>query len=241
MASEPDIAAAAALLAEPARASIIAELSDGTARPAGELARGARLAPSTVSAHLARLLDARVLDVEQHGRHRYYRLADPTVIRIVESLATIAPAKPVRSLREASAAATLTHGRTCYDHLAGRLGVWLTDALVERGTLVVRPGAYDVTEEGAAWLEGLNVPVSELRRGQRSFARACLDWSERRHHVAGALGRGLLDRLFELSWIERVSSGRAVRLTPEGRAGLTCLLGDPPGGLGSGAATAPAG
>jgi DNA-binding transcriptional ArsR family regulator len=228
VAHEPDIAAAAALLAEPARASIITLLSEGTARPAGELARGARLAASTVSGHLSRLLGARVLDVEQHGRHRYYRLADPTVVRIVESLATIAPAKPVRSLGAASGAASLTYARTCYDHLAGRFGVWLTDALVERGTLVPGRGGYDVSEEGVIWLEDLGVPVSQLRASRRSFARECLDWSERRHHVAGALGRGLAERLFALSWIERVSGSRAVRLTSEGRARLAGLLGDPP-------------
>ncbi len=203
-------------------------LSDRTARPAGELARGARLAPSTISTHLGRLLDAGVLDVEQHGRHRYYRLADPGIIRIVESLATIAPPKPIRSLGGASTATSLNFARTCYDHLAGRLGVWVTDELVARGMLVDGTTGLDVSDAGAAWLEDLGVSVSEARAQPRIFARRCLDWSERRHHVAGALGSGLLARLLDLAWIEHVDGSRAVRVTAAGREGFKRSLGTPP-------------
>jgi len=158
------------------------------------------------------LVDGGLLSVERHGRHRYYRLADPAVAEALEALAVIAPVRPPRSLRAANRAAGIHVARTCYDHLAGALGVALLDALVSGRILVRLDGAVDLTPQGARQL----------------FARLCLDWTERKYHLAGGLGAALTTRLFQLGWIERSGSGRAVRVTEAGRAGFERELGFQP-------------
>ncbi len=219
-AADADIAAVAALLADPTRAGFLVALSDGRALPAGELARRGRVAPSTATAHLTKLAGHGLLAVEVQGRHRYYRLANPALVRALEALAVVAPTAPVRSLRAAEEATALRAARTCYDHLAGALGVALTQALVERGALDAAGDGYAVTPGGAALLEGLGVDLDAARSRRRLFAPRCLDWSERRPHVAGALGAALAGRLSELGWIARAPTSRAVRVTEQGRDGL---------------------
>jgi DNA-binding transcriptional ArsR family regulator len=203
MAGDVDIARVAAVLADRGRARMLLALGDGRALPASVLAGEAGVAASTASAHLARLTDAGLLRVERHGRHRYFRLAGPGVAELLEALAGQAPPAPVRSLREGTRAEALRAARTCYDHLAGRLGVELMAALVDRGALEggdgrFHPGAggadrlagpgrdvdYRLTGAGADLLAGLGVEVAG--NGRRPLVRYCVDWSEQRHHLAGA-------------------------------------------------------
>jgi DNA-binding transcriptional ArsR family regulator len=220
---DADVAAPAALIGDQTRAAFLLALSEKDALPASELARRAGVSNSTASIQLGKLVVAELLNVERHGRHRYYRLADPAVADALEALAVIAPRRPVRSLREADRASGIQVARTCYDHLAGTLGVELAEGLVRSGILLRRGSDVDLLPAGVERLEAFGVDVAGARRSRRRFARLCLDWSERRYHLAGALGAALTSRLFELGWIERTGAGRAVRLTKKGREGLRAL------------------
>jgi DNA-binding transcriptional ArsR family regulator len=222
---EADVAAAAALIADPARARMLLALSDGRALPAGELARLGKVAPSTASAHLAKLVGAGFLSVEQCRRHRYYRLASPELMRALEALAVVAPRAPARSLREYDTANAIRYARTCYDHLAGAVAVLVTDAYVARGILGEVDDGYEVTVDGAAWLADLGLNPDGIQRRRRQFAPACLDWSERRHHIAGSLGAALTHRYLDLGWVARTPASRAVTVTAIGRQGLQERLG----------------
>ncbi len=219
IAGDADIAVVAALLADPTRADFLLTLSDGRALPAGELARTAGVAPSTASAHLARLVESGFVAVEPWGKHRYYRISSPALIAALEALAVIAPTKPVRSLHQSDRAAALHFARTCYDHLGGYLGVALTQALVEREILIELETGYSVTEGGARRLGEFGVDLGRVGR-QLSYSPYHIDWSERYRHIAGPLAKALTVRLFELNWLERVQLSRAVRLTAIGRDGL---------------------
>lgn len=243
MDGDADIAVVAALMGEPARAAVLMALLDGRALAASTLAAEAEVAPSTLSEHLARLVGGGLITVEPSGRHRYFRLAGPEVATALEALARLAPARPVRSLRQGTHAEAIRRARTCYDHLAGRLGVAICDALVTTGTLRVEPepdahpdsvlGAgracrYLLTEPGHERLEVFGVCVDQA--GRRPLTRYCLDWSEQRPHLGGALGKALADRLVDLGWIVRAER-RVVRVTPSGRVGLVDELGVDPTAL----------
>jgi DNA-binding transcriptional ArsR family regulator len=225
MRGDADIAGAAALLAEPARVAFVSALMEDGPLPATALAARGRIAPSTASEHLARLVAGGFLSSEKRGRHRYYRLADPAVAAAVEALAVVAPQPPVRSLREATRSELLRHARTCYDHLAGRVGVALARSLEQDGTLVRRDGDYELGPEAERRLATIGIELQALRNGRRPLVRGCLDWSERELHVAGALGAAVASRLFELGWIKRRDGNRSVEVTAEGRAGLSFELG----------------
>jgi DNA-binding transcriptional ArsR family regulator len=237
-----DIAAVAEVIADRSRCRMLMALADGRALPAGRLATEAGIAASTTSAHLGRLVDAGMLVVEPHGRHRYYRLAGPDVGELIESIARVAPPMTVRSLREGTAAEALRRARTCYDHLAGRLGVALMEALLSEGILeggdgtfdsarsdrdrLSAPGwdiAYVVSDTGRARLASMGVDCSDA--GRRPLVRYCVDWSEQRHHLAGALGARLLRRFEELQWVERRTGTRALTVTEAGARGLGPTLG----------------
>jgi DNA-binding transcriptional ArsR family regulator len=220
MVGDVDLAGVAALVADESRARMLDALLDGRALPATQLAAAARTSRPNASMHLTKLVAAGLLEVEQQGRHRYFRLASPRVATALEALAEIAPARPPRSLRDATIGERLSRARSCYDHLAGRLGVALTEALVAEGSLVNGDDGYAVTTDGARRFASFGISVDELRRKRRAFARRCLDWSERRQHVGGALGAALLDRLLELEWVERRAQTRALEVTPAGTAGL---------------------
>jgi DNA-binding transcriptional ArsR family regulator len=222
---EVDVAAVAAVLANRARMSMLELLLDGAAHPAGELARQAGVAVSTASGHLSALAQAGLVDVQRNGRQRQYRLSGSEVASALEALAAVAPRRPVTSLRAASAAARLRAGRTCYDHIAGRLGLIVTDGLVARGALIAEEEAFTLTASGARLIESIGVDVTGARGQKRGFALACLDWSERRFHLAGALGSATCARLFDLRWIRRSGRGRAIALTDQGSEGLRTLLG----------------
>jgi DNA-binding transcriptional ArsR family regulator len=215
MRGEADVAAAASLLAEPARASLVIALTEQEALPASALAARAGIAPSTASEHLRRLVDGGLLLVRSNGRRRYFRLADPAVADAIEALAVIAPQPPVRSLREATKSELIREARTCYDHLAGRLGVALAAALEEQAVVVRKNGGYELGRRAEAQCEELGIDLAELQAQRRPVVRGCLDWSERELHVAGAFGAALATRLFELGWIRRREGNRSVEVTDE--------------------------
>jgi DNA-binding transcriptional ArsR family regulator len=196
------------------RATFLIALSQGQSLPASELARRARVTPSTASIQLAKLVEGGLLTVERNGRHRYYGLTDPNVAAAIESLAVIAPSRPASSLKQARVGSELQAARTCYDHLAGALGVALIDALQRQRLLTAE---LEPTKRGATRFAELGIDVGELAGRRRPFAKRCLDWTERRRHLAGSLGAALAARCFELGWIERLPSSRAVRVTKEGR------------------------
>jgi len=215
MSGDADIAAIGAVLAEPARAKILLALGDGRSLAASMLASEAGVAASTASHHLARLVEAGLVVVEPRGRHRRYALAGPAVGELIEAVARVAPVQPVTSLRQGTRAYAVRYARRCYDHLAGRLGVAVADAIVE-----LRGDTFVVTRRGAQRLAALGVDAAAADR-----ARPCLDWTEDRHHVAGALGRDLLSRLVALDWVIRDEKTRALRVTAAGRDGLPELFG----------------
>ncbi|MFE2750822.1 ArsR/SmtB family transcription factor [Actinosynnema sp. NPDC059335] len=225
------LASLAALLADRSRARFLLALMDGRAWTSGELADAADVAPSTASEHLTRLVQGGLLVERRQGRHRYVQLAGPRQARLLEDLlAYLGPADPPRrTLRASAADQALRRGRTCYDHLAGRLGVAITDAMTARGLLT---DDLSVTDDGLAWL------TDELAFGppttRRPLARACLDWTERRSHLAGAAGAHVCAHLHERGWVRRIGTGRAVRLTPTGETALRDLLGIPTGSTLSG-------
>jgi DNA-binding transcriptional ArsR family regulator len=286
IARDVDIVPAAALIAEPTRAAMITALLDDRPLAAGELARLAGVSPATASAHLARLLNGGLVTMIKQGRHRYYHLAGPEVAAAMEALAHLGNGTPVqvRSLRESQDAAALAEARTCYDHLAGRAGVALLEALLARRILrpatgggepaacgpnggahqenggpaasgpagnghvengapdgaregyegrharaapqaPIRPEAFVVTADGMATLTSFGLNIGALERTRRRFAGACLDWTERKPHLNGALGAAMTARLLGLGWIERGSRRRAVRVTPAGREGLAATFG----------------
>jgi DNA-binding transcriptional ArsR family regulator len=242
-----DIAPVAALFADRTRARMVSALSDGRSLPASVLAQESGVSAATASSHLGRLVAGGVLTVERSGRHRYYRLAGPEIAAAVESLAVIAPQPPVTSLRESTRAAALRRARTCYDHLAGRWGVALLTSLIDNGALTRGDGRTDAERRAADRLAApvsthpyqlgpsadhvfgrLGVDLAGLRArpaSARPLLRFCVDWSEQRHHLAGALGAALLTRAEDAGWVARRPAGRAVDVTDLGRRALQDALG----------------
>jgi DNA-binding transcriptional ArsR family regulator len=241
-----DVAPVAALFADPTRARIVAALSDGRALPASVLAAEAGVAASTASEHLTRLVAGGLLSAERSGRHRYFRIANEQVAQALEALSALAPQPPVRSLRESTRAAAMRRARTCYDHLAGQLGVAVTEALVARralertdGRAGIERGAgdrlsapvavhpYRLGPDATAIFGALGVPEIMLvqRRGARPLLRFCVDWSEQRHHLGGALGAAVLQSAQRHGWVRRNEGRRALDVTDAGRAAFADILG----------------
>lgn len=210
------LARTAALVGDPARANMLAALLDGRALTASELAGCAGIAPATASGHLAKLVDGRLLGRAHQGRHRYFRLAGPEVARMLEGILVLADGPPQRPSPRIGA--EMREARTCYDHLAGRLAVALADALIARGAIRLSEEGGAVTPAGAALFARFGTAMPA--RGRRPFCRPCLDWSERRPHLAGTLGAALCARCAELGWIDRIRDSRAVRVTDAGRRGF---------------------
>ncbi|HEX4215672.1 MAG TPA: metalloregulator ArsR/SmtB family transcription factor [Candidatus Dormibacteraeota bacterium] len=237
---DANVAAVGKLLADEGRCRMLLALGDGRALPASQLAREARVAPSTASEHLSRLREGGMVEVERHGRHRYYRLSGREVMELLEGAARLAPPGRVRGLREAMRAEALRDARTCYDHLAGRLGVEVLNALLHRGVLEGHDGSflsgadrlslpgnavdYRLGPNAGRVLEDLGLDLSRLG-GRRPLLRYCVDWSEQRHHLAGALGAAIAETLFARRWLERSPAPRVVRVTDLGLRGLREHLG----------------
>jgi DNA-binding transcriptional ArsR family regulator len=221
----PNVKETAQLMGDPSRLAMLMSLLGGKALPASDLAHAARISPQTASSHLGKLVDGGLLFHESYGRHKYFRLANQEVAHALESLLAISPSKPVRSLRESNELNHLRHARTCYDHLAGKIGVALTDRLVDMRLLEESGKDYVLSPEGKEKLRNWGVEVDTSPKKRRHYARQCLDWSERRYHLAGNLGAEITKRLFELKWIERLPNGRAIRVTNEGIQGLSSEFG----------------
>ena len=220
MNTTPDLAAIAALIGDPSRAAMLSALLGGYALPAGELARHARISPQTASAHLARLVAAGMLSVTPSGRRRYYSLSGKDVALALEALALIAPARRARTLGQSLEAEALCRARTCYDHLAGALGVAFTQGLIDQGLIERHQDTFAVTTSGAEWLARRGVDCADLIRSRRLFAPVCIDWSERKPHIAGALGAALARYMFQSKFIMHSDKTRAVRITETGYAML---------------------
>jgi DNA-binding transcriptional ArsR family regulator len=221
MAAAANLVEVAALVGDTARATMLAALMGGQALTASELAACARISKSTASGHLGKLVGARLLAVTQRRRNRYYRIASPLVARMLESIKAVAAIEtPPRHQPRSAQDDALRFARTCYDHLAGRLGVAVADALVAKKFVVLGDEGGEVTKAGARFLGQFGATLDAKAAGKRIFCRACLDWSERRYHVAGFVGSEIWRRCLELGWLTRQRDSRAVRLTPAGRRGL---------------------
>lgn len=216
------IATTAALIADPSRVAMLASLLDGRAFAAGELAREASVSAQSASMHLAQLLEGGLVKVAQEGRHRYYRIASPEVAHAIEALGAISTPGRRKTIGQGTA---ISYARTCYDHLAGEFAVRLTGAFLSKGMLVLRgEREYDLTPSGEELLTRWQIDIDMLRKMRRSFARRCLDWTERRDHLAGALGAAICQKFLEHHWIKHHPNSRAVRVTSAGRQHLEPLL-----------------
>lgn len=211
----PSIAGIAALIGDPARANILTALMDGRALTVSELAEAAGVTLQTASGHVSKLTDAGMLLAEKQGRHRYLRLSGNDVAQVLEQLMGLAQRAGATRIRTGPNDAALRQARVCYDHLAGEAGVTLFRALAAKG-LIVDGQAVALTSAGRAWFEGFGIPVAALEQARRPICLHCLDWSERRHHLAGALGSALLDELLRRDWLRR-GQGRALQFTTAGR------------------------
>ncbi|TEA45667.1 transcriptional regulator [Bacillus sp. BH2] len=220
MSINPNVAEVAFLLGEKSRAAILISLMDGRLHTASELAYMAAIKPQTASFHLSKLIESNLVNVDKQGRHRYYQLANEEVARILESFLAISPPPEVRSLKQSSQVKLLREARTCYDHLAGKLGVGLTESMLNTGYLEKEERNFVVTPKGEQFFTDFGIDLGQLKRKRRSFSHACIDWSERHHHLAGALGNELMKRFLDLSWIVQVPSVRAVKVTDKGKVGF---------------------
>jgi DNA-binding transcriptional ArsR family regulator len=224
MVAAANLVEVAALVGDTARATILAALMGGQALTGSELAYLARVSRPTASEHLVKLVEARLVSVTRQGRYRYYRIASPLVARMLESIIAVAAIEvPSRYQPRSVQDDALRFARTCYDHMAGQVGVAITDALIANGHLVLSEDGGEVTAAGARFLAEFGADLSA--RGRRIFCRPCLDWSERRYHVAGLVGAAIWRRCLELGWLMRQRDTRALRLTAAGQAGLRDTFG----------------
>lgn len=223
--SNLNLSEAAATIAEPSRAAILMILLDGKQHPASELAYMARITPQTASFHLSKLLSLGLIVMEKHGRHRYFKL-HANAAAFVEQLLLIAPPSQVKSFREASQAKSLKSARTCYDHFAGEFGVALTDSLLAHKIITETDtnSEFQLTSLGGQFFAELGIDLEMVSKQKRAFARKCLDWSERKYHLAGALGHSLVVQFHEMKWTETVKGSRAIKVTELGKQELFALL-----------------
>ena len=220
----PSIVRIAALIGDHARADVLTALMADRALTATELAAIAGVTKQTISAHLAKLLGAGLLSVEHQGRHRYFRLADHDVAQLLESLMGVAFRTGAVRLRSSPREPALRKARVCYDHLAGEFGVLAFEALLARRVFKSEANGLTLTNAGAAWFAELGIDAAAAASKRRAFCRPCLDWGERRHHLGGALGTALLERLFALGWARRAKDSRIVSFTPKGELAFRALF-----------------
>jgi DNA-binding transcriptional ArsR family regulator len=221
----PDIARVAALFGDPARANMLVALGDGRALTASELAAEAGVTKQTASSHLARLTNGGFIVVEPQGRHRYYRVTDEEVAHAIESLMGLAHAKGGRRTRTGPRDPALRHARSCYSHLAGELGVVMFNSLARRRWIELADDGVGVTASGRRAFTEFGIDLPALEALHRLLCRPCLDWSERRHHLAGSLGVALLQRITDLKWAKREKDSRIVRFSPQGERAFLKWLG----------------
>lgn len=237
MVSTAALAETAALIGDLARANMLAALMDGRALTATELAHVAGISPQTASGHLAKLTGAGLLTREKQGRHHYHRLATPAVASMLEHLMSVSIERENGAATHGPTVVTgprdkaLRYARTCYDHLAGEIAVAITDSMIDAGHIEMTSEAGALTPKGASLLHELGITIDlatahpTYRKSGRIFCRPCLDWSERRHHIAGTLGAALLQHYLQQGWVRRLDRTRAVAVTPSGRSALKQLFG----------------
>jgi DNA-binding transcriptional ArsR family regulator len=224
MTTNAQLAAVAACAGDPARASMLMTLVDGRAFTAGELSAVAGVTAQTASGHLSRLVDTGLVKVARQGRHRYYRLASPLVGQMLEGILVVAGADAT-SLRFGPNNAAMRFARSCYDHLAGRLGVAIAQSLVDQGYVSLSDEGGEVTAAGRAFFARRRILDAGAGRRGRAFCRPCLDWSERRYHIAGVVGASLLGACLQHGWLTRSAASRTLNVTTAGRKGLRDVLG----------------
>lgn len=213
----PDIALLGAMIGDPARANMLIALMSGKALTATEMASEAGITVQTASSHLSKLEGAGLLQQRKQGRHRYFTLADEDVAEVLESLMGLAARRGLMRARAGPKDPALRHARVCYNHLAGDLGVQLFDSLQQRDLLVGSETDFTLTDAGRAFLDDMGIDVSALERERRPVCKSCLDWSERRTHMAGALGTAMLNRFMELGWADRVPKSRVISFSAKGQ------------------------
>ena len=228
MEAGPDIALIASLVGDPARANILTALMNGSALTANELAREAGVTQQTASSHLGKLQHGGLIAVEKQGRHRYYRLSGHDVAAVLEGLAGLAARAGHLRVRTGPKDPALRRARVCYDHLAGELAVRMFDRLIASGSLIRDGEAVALSAAGERFMAELGVDVAAIARSRRPLCKSCLDWSERRSHLAGALGAALLTRFQALKWVRRIEGTRIVAFVPEGERRFAALFGDAP-------------
>src|SRR5215468_4089824 len=212
----PNIAAVAALLGDPARANMLTALMHGRALTATELAQEAGVMLSTASGHLGKLQDAGIVDTEKQGRHRYFRLSGSDVASVLEGLMGVAARTGHMRVRTGPRDPELRRARVCYDHLAGDAAVRMYDRLQTAGMIAITADALRLTRAGERFFSDMGIDLDALAHGRRPLCRACLDWSERRHHLAGALGSALLNHIYDRGWARRAPNSRVVTFTKAG-------------------------
>jgi len=210
----------AGLIGDPTRASIMWALLDGKAFTATELAIAAATTPQNISMHLSKLVQADLLSVESQGRHRYYKYARKEVAYVIESMASLLPPVSIKSPADKENNSAIKHCRTCYDHLAGKVGVAVTDSLLKQKILVEKDKQFEVSVKGEKWFAAFDIDADELKQQRRSFLRPCLDWSERRHHMAGSLAAAFLNKMVEQDWFRITKNSRALVVTAKGQKKL---------------------
>lgn len=222
--AEPDIAEIGALIGDPGRATMLLALLDGRDLAASDLALRAGLSPQAATAHLKKLVAAGMLTARDAGRHRFFRLSSAEIGHAIETLATIAAPARIVALDQSTALERMRLARSCYDHLAGRLGVGVTDRLIERGAIARRGADFTLGPRASAVFSALGIDLDEAQAQRRAFARVCTDWTERRPHLAGSLGAALLELFLHKRWVTRNTKDRALHTTPDGARALHAAL-----------------
>ncbi|WP_442596505.1 ArsR/SmtB family transcription factor [Neobacillus sp. D3-1R] len=211
------VANTALLIGDPSRAAILTVLLDGRFHTASELSMLIGVKPQTTSYHLSKLMEQNIIVAEKQGRHRYFGIENQEVAKAMETLLTLSPPAKIKSLRQSREDAAVRYARTCYDHIAGFVGVQIADAFIQKGYL---DREFSLTTKGEKFLEKFSVNLKEIKKKRRSFCHKCLDWSERRHHIAGSLGLAILERFIDLGWVARQPKTRALSVTEKGKMGM---------------------
>jgi DNA-binding transcriptional ArsR family regulator len=223
--AEPNLAKVAALMGDPVRARMLFSLMGGREVTASELAMRAGCSPQAASAHLSKLVEGGLLLSRRVGRQRLFQISSQHVAGAIETLTSIAPQEPIVSLSQQKRLERLRNARSCYDHLAGRLGVSVAESLVERQVLAVKSNSFQFSTNAESFLAEIGIDVAELRERRRTLVRACWDWSEQRWHLAGGLGAAVLDLFLETKWLVRTTGDRSLQITPAGQVGLKLVFG----------------
>jgi len=206
----------ATLIGDATRASILWNLLDGKAFTATELAIAVETSAQNISMHLGKLLDADLISVEKQGRHKYYRFSNKEVAYAVEAMANLIPKPEISAKKKTENYPPIKYCRTCYDHLAGKIGVALADSLLEQKIIIEKNNTFEITSEGEKWFSDFGVNIGDAKKQKRIFLKPCLDWSERRYHIAGSVGTLLLNKMLEQDWIRRTANSRVIIITGKG-------------------------